>query len=71
MRGLFSQASCSCAALIRDARVGVWTMARDSDWRGDTAACRPSAPSEPMVALSMAAPFSISVISEITPSCGK
>ena len=71
MRGLRSQASCSWAALIRAARVGVWTMARDSDWRGATAAIRPNAPSQPMVALSIAAPFSISVMSEITPSCGK
>jgi hypothetical protein len=42
-----------------------------SDWRGATAAIRPSAPSGPMVVLSIAAPLSISVISEITPSCGK
>ena len=65
------QASCRRSALIRAARSGVWTMARLSDWRGATAAISPSAPSGPMVVLSIAAPFSIRVISEMTPSCGK
>ena len=72
MRGLFSQASCSRSALMRAARSGVWTMARDSDCRGATAAIRPSAPFRPDGgAISIAAPLSIRVISEITPSWGK
>ena len=52
-------------------RTTVTAVARSSEARGATAAARPSAPSRPMVALSIAAPFSISVISEITPSLGK
>jgi hypothetical protein len=58
-------------ALIREAAPGAWTMARTSDWRGATAAIRPRAPSRPIVADSIAAPFSIKVISEMTQSCGK
>jgi hypothetical protein len=55
----------------RGLKPGAWTMARTSDWRGATAAIRPRAPSRPTGADSIAAPFSISVISEMTQSCGK
>ena len=71
MRGLFTHASCSWLAPMREQRQWVCTTARDSDWRGATAAVSPTAPSRPMAALSMAAPFSIKVISEMTPSWGK
>jgi hypothetical protein len=70
-RPLRAQASCSRSALIRAARVGVWTIARLRDCRGATAAISPSAPSGPIVVLSIAAPLSMRVIKEITPSCGK
>jgi hypothetical protein len=58
-------------ALMREAKPGAWTMARLNDWRGATTDITPSAPSRPIAADSIAAPFSIKVISEMTQSWGK